>query len=111
MPCDGAIQLGLEINPQSKLNHARVVDRLVDNTERGRAVDILHVHSVAGQTELSVIEEVEEFSAELQSVSLVNVEILECRKIRVHKTRTGNWRAGRVSEFSGRGNAQGLNQD
>jgi len=37
----------LEIKPQSKLNHAGVVDSLIYNTERGRTVDILHKNSVA----------------------------------------------------------------
>ncbi len=84
--------MALKIKPQSKLNHARVVERLVHSAKRRRAVDILHKNSVTGQTELSVIEKVEKFSAELEIVSLVNAEILKGRKIRVHETRAGKWR-------------------
>ncbi len=88
----------LEIKPQSKLDDARVVDGLVDFAERGRAADVLHVNAVAGQTELRMIEKVEKFRSELESVLLVNREILESRKIRIHKARARNRRAGCVSE-------------
>ena len=93
------LRMSLEIKPQSKLNHAWVVDRFIYNTERRRTVDILHKNSVADQPELSMIEKVEEFSPELNCVSLADAKILEGRKICIHESGTGKWRTRNVAKF------------
>ena len=46
-----------------------------------------------------MIEKVEEFSPELNRVSLVDAKILECRKICIHEAGAGKWRTGNVSKF------------
>lgn len=91
----------LEIKPQSELHHARIIDGSIDNAKARETAEVLLAGWPTRQVELGVIEQVEEFSAELDRVSFADREVLEGRKIRIHETRAGERRSRNGSKFAG----------
>ena len=83
---------GLELQLQSELHHARIVDGAVHQSKAALCVDVLHaaIRTIPRQPELGVIEQVEELGAELQTHALPEGkhEVLDGREICVHKTRS-----------------------
>ena len=99
-------QLVLEIQPESKLNQARIIYRVIDHSETGGSVYVLlpRIRDPI-QEELGMVEEVKELSSELQIHRLAEGqrEILDYREIRIHKTRGVDGGARRCSKFASRG--------
>ncbi len=60
----------LELQLESKLNDAWIVNRLSDYAETRGGIDVLHSAAATGQEELRVVEQVEKLSAELQAHTL-----------------------------------------
>src|SRR5579863_4336690 len=81
-------QLQPELN-QSGIIHCRV------HRAKTRSGDVIY-----RQTELRVIEQIEELRAEAQSSAFPwQIDLLDGRKICVHEARTENRHAGCISEF------------
>ena len=58
--------LGSEVELKSELNQARVIHRVVDDSESTRSIDVLlAAASRASHIELGVVEQIEELSPEL----------------------------------------------
>ena len=102
-------QPALKIKPQSKLNQARVIDRVIDYPETGGSIDVLLSLSATKtvQVELRMVEELKELSPELQIHRLSQRKVFDYRKISVDKTRAINRSAGGGAEFAGRGLHEG----
>src|SRR5437660_7880592 len=92
----------LEVQLEGELNHARVVYCPVYHSETRPCVNVLHLAGATQQVELSVVPGIEELGTEIQSHVFVGKrEMLDERKICVHKTRTIDWRPVCIAQFSG----------
>src|SRR5579862_8542957 len=91
----------LEFEFQGELNHSRVVHRAIDQPKRRGRIDVLHSARTSRQEELSMVEQVEELGTELQARAFARQhEILDDRKIRVHKPRSGNRCTSSIPKFA-----------
>src|SRR6185437_9901802 len=92
----------LELQLQGKLNHPRIVHRLIDHAKGGRLSYVLHAAGAgpAAQEELRVIEQVEELCPEVQPHLLAQEEMLDNGQVSIHKTRAGDRRAGSAPQFT-----------
>src|SRR5205085_3859495 len=63
--CKRSPEPGLENQLEGKLNHPRIVHRLVDHAKRRRRRNVLHAAAAASQEELRMVEQVEELCSEI----------------------------------------------
>ena len=87
----------LETKLNGKLNQARIVDCRCNYTEIGRRVSI-----TPGQSELRVIEQIEELSPEIQIRTLAECQrdAFDDREIRIDKVGSVDGSAGGISQLS-----------
>jgi len=77
-----------EVQPQGKLNQPRIVHLLVEHAEGRWSIDVLQSDAAkASEKELGMVEQIEEFRAELQLHGLTEREweVFNDGEIRVHE--------------------------
>src|SRR5512135_554196 len=94
--------LTLEHQLEGKLDHARVVYRLIDHGKSSRLAYILHPAPAAAQEELRMIEDIEELRSEVQVHPFAEREMLDKGQVGIYESRSGDRRAGRISQFARR---------
>src|SRR5689334_4768656 len=87
---------------QTELDEARVVDGIADGAEAG-SVQVRNAEAAGAirRGKLGVIEEVEHLEAEIQTqIFPGELELLDERKVRIHKVRSGGWGARGIAELA-----------